>query len=151
MLEIVDLVQLKQMIGSEVAVSDWLPITQQQVDQFAEATGDRQWIHVDVERSKRELPYGGTVAHGFLTLALLPRFFSETLRMSDVGMMVNYGLNRVRFPAPLPVGSSVRGRLKLLAVGDVPGGAEMIWEVTIEREGQAKPVCVAESIIRRYP
>jgi acyl dehydratase len=151
MLEIASLAQLKEMIGSEVAVSDWLSVTQQQVDQFAEATGDRQWIHVDVERSKRELPYGGTVAHGFLTLSLLPRFFSESIRMSDVGMMLNYGLNRVRFPAPLPVGSSVRGRLKLLNVVDVPGGAEMTWEVTIEREGQVKPVCVAESVIRRYP
>jgi acyl dehydratase len=151
MLEIGSLAQLKQMIGDEVAVSDWLAVEQQQVDQFAEATGDRQWIHVDVERSKRELPYGGTVAHGFLTLALLPRFFGETMRMSDVAMLVNYGLNRVRFPAPLPVGSRVRGRLKLLNVVDVPGGAEMTWEVTVEREGEAKPVCVAEAVFRRYP
>ncbi|RXZ38886.1 MaoC family dehydratase [Oxalobacteraceae bacterium CAVE-383] len=150
MIEIGSLAQLKQMVGSEVAVSDWLTVEQQQVDRFAEATGDRQWIHVDVERSRRELPYGGTVAHGFLTLALLPRFFGETIRMSDVRMMVNYGLNRVRFPAPLPVGDRVRGHLKLLDVTDIPGGAEMIWEVSVEREGEAKPVCVAEAIFRRY-
>jgi acyl dehydratase len=150
MLEIADLAQLKQLVGSEVAVSDWLAVEQREVDQFAEATGDRQWIHVDVERSARELPYGGTVAHGFLTLALLPRFFSESIRMSDVRMLVNYGLNRVRFPAPLPVGSRVRGHLKLLSVSDIPGGAEMIWEVTVEREGETKPVCVAEAIFRRF-
>ena len=150
MRDIATLAQLKDMIGSEVAVSDWLTVDQGQVDQFAEASGDRQWIHVDVERSKRELPYGGTVAHGFLTLALLPRFFSESIRMTDVRMLVNYGLNRVRFPAPLPVGSRVRGRLKLLDVSDIPGGAEMICEVTVEREGEAKPVCVAEAIFRRY-
>ncbi|HEY4318102.1 MAG TPA: MaoC family dehydratase [Herbaspirillum sp.] len=151
MLEIGDLEQLQQLVGSEVAVSDWLAVEQRQVDQFAEATGDRQWIHVDVERSKRELPYGGTVAHGFLTLALLPRFFSESIRMSGVRMLVNYGLNRVRFPAPLPVGCRVRGRLKLLALADIPGGVEMTWEVTVEREGESKPVCVAETIFRRYP
>lgn len=150
MRDIGSLADLKELIGGEVAVSDWLTIDQRQVDQFAEASGDRQWIHVDVERSKRELPYGGTVAHGFLTLALLPRFFGESIRMPDVKMLVNYGLNRVRFPAPLPVGSKVRGRLKLLAVADIPGGAEMIWEVTVEREGEEKPVCVAEAIFRRY-
>lgn len=150
MRDIDSLAQLKELVGGEVAVSDWLTVDQRQVDQFAEASGDRQWIHVDVERSKRELPYGGTVAHGFLTLALLPRFFSESIRMTDVRMLVNYGLNRVRFPAPLPVGSRVRGRLKLLSVADIPGGAEMIWEVTVEREGEEKPVCVAEAIFRRY-
>ena len=150
MLEIDSLAQLKEMIGTEVAVSDWVEITQAQVDQFAAATGDAQWIHVDVERARRELPYGGTVAHGFLTLALLPRFFSEAMRMNDVKMLVNYGLNRVRFPAPLPVGSRVRGHLQLVAVEDVAAGAEMIWNVTIEREGSEKPVCVAEAVFRRY-
>jgi acyl dehydratase len=150
MLEIGSLEQLKDMIGREVAVSEWLAIEQKQVDLFAEATGDRQWIHVDVERSRRELPYGGTIAHGFLTLALLPRFFSETLWMSDVKMLVNYGLNRVRFPAPLPVGRRVRGRLALLAVDDIAGGAEMRWSVTVECEGETKPVCVAEAIFRRF-
>jgi acyl dehydratase len=150
MVEISSLAHLKEMIGSEVAVSDWLEIGQARVDQFAEATGDLQWIHVDVERSRRELPYGGTVAHGFLTLALLPKLLGDTLQMADVRMLVNYGLNRVRFPAPLPVGSRVRGRLKLLAVDDIAGGAQMVWEVTIEREGGDKPVCVAEAVVRRY-
>jgi acyl dehydratase len=150
MLEIGSLGQLKELIGQEVAVSKWHEISQKQVDLFAEATGDTQWIHVDVERARRELPYGGTVAHGFLTLALLPRFFSETMRMTNVTMLVNYGLNRVRFPAPLPVGSKVRGRLKLLAVEDIPGGAEMIWDISVEREDESKPVCVAEAVFRRY-
>jgi acyl dehydratase len=150
MVEISSLAHLKEMIGSEVAVSDWLEIGQARVDQFAEATGDLQWIHVDVERSRRELPYGGTVAHGFLTLALLPKLLGDTLQMADVRMLVNYGLNRVRFPAPLPVGSRVRGRLKLLAVDDIAGGAQVVWEVTIEREGGDKPVCVAEAVVRRY-
>jgi acyl dehydratase len=149
-IEIANLAQLRELIGTEVAVSGWLRIDQRHVDQFADATGDRQWIHVDVERATRDLPFGGTVAHGFMTLALLPRFFSETIRMSDVSLLVNYGLNRVRFPTPLPVGSRVRGRLKLLSVEDVTGGAEMIWDVTVEREGEAKPVCVAEAIFRRY-
>ena len=150
MLEIGSLTQLKALTGKEVAISKWQTIDQKQVNRFAEATGDSQWIHVDVERARRELPYGGTVAHGFLTLALLPRFFNETMRMTDVTMLVNYGLNRVRFPAPLPVGSKVRGHLKLLAVEDIPGGAEMTWEVAIERESESKPVCVAEAVFRRY-
>jgi acyl dehydratase len=151
MIEIGSLAALKEMIGKEMAPSEWLEISQARVDQFAEATGDSQWIHVDVERSRRELPYGGTIAHGFLTLALLPQFFGAAMRMTDVKMMVNYGLNRVRFPAPLPVGSRVRGRLALLAVEDIAGGAQMVWEVTIEREGGDKPVCVAEAVLRRYP
>lgn len=150
MLEIASLEQLKELVGKEVAVSKWQTISQKQVDQFAEATGDTQWIHVDVERARRELPYGGTVAHGFLTLALLPRFLSETMRMTNVTMLVNYGLNRVRFPAPLPVGSKVRGHLKLLAVEDIPGGAEMTWDISVERDGEPKPVCVAEAVFRRY-
>ncbi|MDB5775070.1 MAG: dehydratase [Herbaspirillum sp.] len=151
MLEIASFAHLKEMIGREVAVSDWLEIDQARVDRFAEATGDQQWIHVDVERSRRELPYGGTVAHGFLTLALLPKFLAESISMSGVRMLVNYGLNRVRFPAVLPVGRKVRGRFKLLAVEDIAGGAQMEWEVTIEYEGGRKPVCVAEAIVRRYP
>jgi len=110
MLEIGSLTQLKALTGKEVAISKWQTIDQKQVNRFAEATGDSQWIHVDVERARRELPYGGTVAHGFLTLALLPRFFSETMRMTDVTMLVNYGLNRVRFPAPLPVGKEPPAR-----------------------------------------
>lgn len=150
MREIESLAALKDLVGQEVAVSDWIEITQERVNLFADATGDHQWIHLDVERSKRESPFGATVAHGFLTLSLLPMIMGSSIRLPDVKMGVNYGLNKVRFPAPVPVGSRVRGRMKLLAVEDIAGGAQMTWEVTMEREGSDKPVCVAESISRRY-
>jgi len=150
MREIASVEELKTLVGQEVAQSDWITVTQEQVDRFAEATGDHQWIHVDVERSKRELPYGGTVAHGFLTLALLPQLMGQSISLVPVKMLLNYGLNRVRFPAPLPVGSGVRGVIVLQSVEDIPGGAQVVWEVTIEREGGDKPVCVAEFIVRRY-
>ncbi len=139
------------LVGQEVAVSDWLTITQEQVNQFAQATGDHQWIHVDVERAKAG-PFGGPIAHGFLTLSLLPRFFESSIEIVESRMGVNYGLNRVRFMAPVPVGSRLRARLKLLACESIDNhGMQMTWEVTIEREGVAKPACVAESIARRYP
>ena len=147
---IASLDELKQLAGQEVAVSDWITITQERVQQFADATGDHQWIHLDVERSKAESPYGGTIAHGFLTLSLLPMLMASSLQMSDVKMGVNYGLNKVRFPAPVPVGSRLRARIVLLSVEDISGGAQLVWQVTIEREGGDKPVCVAESITRRY-
>jgi acyl dehydratase len=150
MREIATLGELKELVGQDVAVSDWVEISQQRVQQFADATGDHQWIHLDVERSKRESPYGGTIAHGFLTLSLLPMLMENAIRLSDVRMGVNYGLNRVRFTAPVPVGSRVRAQLKLLAVEDIAGGAQVTWLVTIEREGSDKPVCVAESVSRRY-
>lgn len=150
MREIASLAALKELIGQEVAVSKWIEITQERVNQFAEATGDRQWIHIDVERSRKESPFGGTVAHGFLTLSLLPKLMESAIVMPDVKMGVNYGLNKVRFPAPVPVGSRLRARIKLLTVDDIPGGAQVSWEVTMEREGSDKPVCVAESIARRY-
>ncbi|MBV8634053.1 MAG: MaoC family dehydratase [Burkholderiaceae bacterium] len=142
--------QLKELIGQEIAVSNWIEITQERVNQFAEATGDLQWIHIDVERSRKESPYGGTIAHGFLTLSLLPLMLADALSMPDVKMGVNYGLNKVRFPAPVPVGSRLRARIVLHAVEDIPGGAQTTWVVTMEREGSDKPVCVAESITRRY-
>ena len=142
--------QLKELIGQDVSVSNWIEITQERVNQFAEATGDLQWIHTDVERSRKESPFGGTVAHGFLTLSLLPMLMADAVSMPDVKMGVNYGLNKVRFPAPVPVGSRLRARLTLQAVEDIPGGAQMTWLVTMEREGSDKPVCVAESISRRY-
>jgi acyl dehydratase len=150
MREIASLEELKKLIGQEVAVSDWVEITQERVNQFAEATGDHQWIHLDVERSRKESPYGNTVAHGFLTLSLLPMLMGSSIRMLDVRMGVNYGLNKVRFPAPVPVGSRIRARMTLLSVEDIPNGAQVIWNVTMEREGGDKPVCVAESISRRY-
>ena len=150
MREIASLDELKALVGQEVAVSDWVQISQERVNQFAEATGDYQWIHLDVERCKRESPFGGPIAHGYLTLSLLPMLMQNSLRMTDVRMGVNYGLNKVRFPAPVPVGSKVRSRTKVLSVEDIEGGAQVTWLVTVEREGGDKPVCVAESISRRY-
>lgn len=147
---IASLAELKNLVGREIAVSDWLTITQERVQQFADATGDHQWIHLDAERSRTESPYGGTIAHGFLTLSLLPMLMASSVQMTDVKMGVNYGLNKVRFPAPVPVGSRVRARIALLSVEDIAGGAQLVWQVTIERDGGDKPVCVAESITRRY-
>ena len=149
------LAQLVALVGQEVAVSEWTLITQEQVQKFAEATGDHQWIHVDVERAKAG-PFGAPIAHGFLTLSLIAKFFDECVAVDEPTMGVNYGLNKVRFMAPVPVGSRLRARLKLLATETVAGpggstGVQMTWEVKIEREGSDKPVCVAESLGRRYP
>jgi acyl dehydratase len=150
MREIASLAELKALVGQEVAVSDWVQISQERVNQFAEATGDYQWIHLDAERCKRESPFGGPIAHGYLTLSLLPMLMQNSVRMTDVRMGVNYGLNKVRFPAPVPVGSKVRSRTTVVSVEDIEGGAQVTWLVTVEREGGDKPVCVAESISRRY-
>ena len=137
-------------VAEDVATSDWLTITQAQVNQFAEATGDLQWIHVDVERAKAG-PFGGPIAHGFLTLSLLPKFFESAMTVVESRMGVNYGLNRVRFMSPVPVGSRLRGRLKLLSAEPIAGdGMQLTWEMTVELEGAAKPACVAESVVRRY-
>ena len=137
-------------VGQEVAVSDWITITQEQVKLFAEATGDHQWIHVDVEKAKAG-PFGGPIAHGFLTLSLLPRIYEAAMSVVESRMGVNYGLNRVRFMAPVPVGGRVRGRMKLLTSEAIPNdGLQMTWETTIELEGSPKPACVAESVVRRY-
>jgi len=151
MREIATLAELKSLVGQEVVVSDWIDITQERVNQFAEATGDLQWIHTDVERSRRESPFGGTVAHGFLTLSLFPMLMQNSIVMSDVKMAVNYGINKLRFPAPLPVGSRLRARFALQSVEDITGGAQVTWLITMEREGGDKPVCVLESVSRRYP
>jgi acyl dehydratase len=138
-------------VGQEVAVSEWTTITQPQIDQFAEATGDHQWIHVDVERAKAG-PFGAPIAHGFLTLSLLPRFFSSSVDIFGSRMGVNYGLNKVRFVAPVPVGGRLRGRMKLLQCEAIANdGAQLLWEVTVELEGHPKPACVAESVLRCYP
>ena len=143
--------ELAACVGQEVAVSDWITITQQQVNLFAEATGDQQWIHVDVEKAAAG-PFGGTIAHGFLTLSLLPKFFESSFQIIESRMGVNYGLNKVRFMAPVPVGSRLRARMTLLAAEPIDqGGLQMNWQVTVEREGASKPVCVAESLVRRYP
>ena len=151
MRNIANLEELKPLVGTEVAVSGWFAITQQRVDTFADATSDHQWIHVDVERCKRESPFGGPVAHGFLTLSLLPAMFENALRMVDVNMALNYGLNKVRFPAPVPVGSRLRARLTLASVDDIDGGAQLVWAVAVECEGSERPVCVAQFVMRRYP
>jgi len=145
------LADLPALLGQEFAISDWLTITQEQVNLFADATGDHQWIHVDVERANAG-PFGGPIAHGFLTLSLLPKLSEMAMEFRGVRMGVNYGLNKVRFPAPVPVGSRVRGRFKLLACEPVDrGGVQITTQVTIEREGSDKPVCVAEAVSRRYP
>ncbi|WP_313170447.1 MaoC family dehydratase [Massilia oculi] len=137
-------------VGSEVAVSDWFEVGQDRIATFAEATDDRQWIHLDPERCKRESPFGQPVAHGFLTLSLLPAMLTSALAIEGMRMGVNYGLNKVRFPSPLPSGSRVRGRWTLHGADAVAGGWQFTWDVTIEAEGAAKPVCVAEFLIRCY-
>lgn len=148
---ILDFSDLPGLVGQHVATSDWVTITQQQVNLFAEATGDHQWIHVDPEQA-RAGPFGAPIAHGFLTLSLLPKFFETAMEVRNTRMGVNYGLNRVRFTAPVPVGSRLRAALVLLACQPVDGGGlQMTWQVTVEREGSDKPVCVAESLTRRYP
>ena len=141
--------ELSPLIGHEVALTDWLTINQAQIDQFAEATHDHQWIHVDPERAQAG-PFGAPIAHGFLTLSLLSKFFGMAVTIREVRMGVNYGLNKVRFPAPVPVGSRVRARMTLLACDPVEGGVQVTWGVTVEREGADKPVCVAESLARYY-
>jgi len=143
--------ELPALVGHEVAVSDWLTVTQEQVNLFAEATGDHQWIHVDVERAKAG-PFGAPIAHGFLTLSLIPRFFETSIEIRNARMGVNYGLNKVRFTAPVPVGSRLRARMKLLSCEPIENnGVQMAWLATVEREGSDKPVCVAETLSRRYP
>jgi acyl dehydratase len=145
-----NLTELTSLVGQEVAVSDWVTITQEQVNLFAEATGDHQWIHVDVERANAG-PFGAPIAHGFLTLSLLPKFFETSMHIRNARMGVNYGLNKVRFTAPVPVGSRLRGHMKLLACEPIDNdGMQMTWLVTVEREGSDKPVCIAESLTRRY-
>ncbi|MDP3135686.1 MAG: MaoC family dehydratase [Burkholderiaceae bacterium] len=145
------LAEFTELVGQEVAVSDWITITQEQVNLFAEATGDHQWIHVDVERAKAG-PFGGPIAHGYLTLSLLPKFFATAMQVVEARMGVNYGLNKVRFMGPVPVGSRLRARMTLLANEPIEnGGYQVTWKVTVEREGSDKPVCVAESVARRYP
>jgi acyl dehydratase len=150
MREIASLQELEGLVGAEVAVSDWIEVTQQRINTFADATQDHQWIHVDPERCARESPFGRPVAHGFLTLSLLPAMFENAVRMLGVKMVLNYGLDKVRFPAPVPVESRLRARLTLGAVVEIEGGAQLVWSVVVECEGIAKPVCVAEFLMRRY-
>ena len=142
--------ELPGLTGSELGSSDWFEITQDAVNLFAEATGDHQWIHVDVERAQKESPFGGPIAHGYLTLSLLAPMSSQVLAVTDTVMGVNYGLNKVRFPSPVPVGSKVRLTATLKQVEEVAGGLQVTMSAVIEREGGDKPVCIAEWVTRVY-
>jgi len=141
--------EVKAAVGQELGVSDWYEVTQATIDEFAEVTGDHQWIHVDPERAA-QTPFGGTIAHGLFTLSLGPKFSYEVMDMQGFAFGVNYGYGKVRFPAPLPVGSKVRMRAALTNVDDVPGGIQITVTQTFEREGEEKPVCVAESLARLF-
>ena len=143
------LADLQALVGQEIATSDWITVDQRRIDLFADATGDRQWIHVDVERAQAG-PFGAPVAHGFLTLSLLPEMAQSAFAVDDTRMGVNYGLNRVRFPSPVRVDSRLRGHFRLLSYEPLDGGAQLTMEVTMELEGSGKPACVAESVARRF-
>ena len=146
---ITGLEELKAAEGEELGVSGWHQVSQDDIDAFADVTGDHQWIHVDPERAK-DTPFGSTIAHGYYTLSLAPKLTEEVLEMKGFAFAVNYGLNKVRFPAPVPVDSKVRMRATLAELSEIPGGAQMIMALTFEREGGEKPVCVAESVVRVY-
>jgi acyl dehydratase len=142
--------ELRQLVGQEVAVSDWFEVTQERINLFAEATEDRQWIHTEPERAARDSPYRTTIAHGFLTLSLLTELMSEAVSIGGLRMGLNYGLNRVRFMSPVPSGARIRGRFKLKAVEDRSGAVQATWSVAVEREGGDRPACVVEWLVRYY-
>jgi acyl dehydratase len=144
------LAELPSLKGSELGTSDWVEVTQERVNLFADATGDHQWIHVDVERATAESPFGGPIAHGYLTLSLIIPMYAEVLTVTDATMGVNYGLNKVRFPAPVPVGAKVRLTATLTDVEEVTGGLQVTVAGVIEVEGGSKPVCIAEPVFRLY-
>jgi acyl dehydratase len=146
----VNVSRLKGLVGQEVAVSDWRLVTQAQIDAFANATDDHQWIHVDAERAKAEAPFGTTIAHGFLTLSLLSPLMRDAVKVDGSRMTLNYGLNRVRFVSPVPSGSRVRARIALGKVEDIADSTQATWHIAIEREGGEKPCVVAEWIVRYY-
>jgi acyl dehydratase len=146
---ITGLEELKSAEGEEVGTSEWHEVTQKAIDAFADVTGDHQWIHVDPARAK-ETPFGGTIAHGYYTLSLAPMLSEQVLKLEGFAFGVNYGLDKVRFPAPLPVGAKVRMRAKVAEVEEIPGGAQIALELTFEREGSEKPVCVAQSLARVF-
>lgn len=141
---------LQQNEGQELAVTEWFEVDQQRVNLFADATDDHQWIHIDQERCAAESPYGGTIAHGFLSLSLVPKMLEDSIQISPARLVLNYGLNKVRFPAPVRVGSRVRGALALHKYEEIEGGAQILWTVMVEVEGQDKPACFAELITRVY-
>ncbi|MEU6342454.1 MaoC family dehydratase [Streptomyces sp. NPDC046977] len=141
--------ELKAAVGEELGTTEWLEVDQKRIDLFADATGDHQWIHVDPEKAAQG-PFGTTIAHGYLTLSLIPSFTPELMRVEGVTMGVNYGVNKVRFPSPVPVGSRLRATGQVAEVTEVPGGAQLVARITVEREGGDKPVCVAETVVRFY-
>lgn len=143
------LLDLTELVGQEIGLSEWILVDQARIQRFADATDDQQWIHTDPQRVAAG-PFGACIAHGFLTLSLIPRFFETAFTVRESRMALNYGLNRVRFPAPVPVDSRLRGRFKLLGFEPVDGGVQLCIEVSVEREGAAKPVCVAESLTRQF-
>jgi acyl dehydratase len=148
---ILNLDQLRSLVGREAGTSDWLTIDQHLIDAFAQVSGDHQWIHTEPQRAKTESRFGRTIAHGFLTLSLLSRLSHETIEVSgDFGMRINYGINKLRFPAPVPAGSRIRARFTVQSVEDVEGGHQVVWLVTVEVEGSTKPALVAEWVIRYY-
>ena len=142
--------ELKQLVGQEVGLSDWLEITQQRINQFADATGDHQWIHVDAARAEAESPFKTTIAHGFLTLSLVSSLLRSAIKVAGLRMALNYGLNRVRFVSPVPTGSRLRGRFTIGSVKEVEDAVQVIWQITVEREGGEKPALVAEWLVRYY-
>jgi len=142
--------ELPGLVGKELGISEWYEVTQEHVNLFADATGDHQWIHVDPERATKESPFGGPIAHGYLTLSLLVPLFGGVLRVTDTVMGVNYGLNKVRFPSPVPVGAKVRLTATLAGIEDIAGGKQLTFSCVIEREGGDKPVCIAEPVYRYY-
>jgi acyl dehydratase len=144
------LAELPSLKGSRLGTSDWVEVTQDRVNTFADATDDHQWIHVDVERAKAESPFGGPIGHGYLTLSLLIPMWTEVLTVTDAGLAVNYGLNKVRFPAPVPVGSRIRLTATLAGLDEIEGGVQVTVAATIDQEGGGKPVCVAEPVFRFY-
>jgi acyl dehydratase len=148
MINITDVASLRARVGQEIAVSDWLEVTQARIQQFANATGDHQWIHLDTERAAAESPFGSTIAHGFLTLSLLSALVGDALHFTGLRLAINYGLNRVRFVSPVPAGARIRARIVPGSVGEVAGSIQVVWNVTIEREHADKPACVAEWIVR---
>ncbi|OMQ14435.1 dehydratase [Modestobacter sp. VKM Ac-2676] len=141
---------VKSLAGKDLGTSDWVEITQEMVNTFADATGDHQWIHVDPERAKKESPFGGPIAHGYLTLSLTPKFLPQLMHITGFSLGVNYGTEKVRFPSPVPVGSKLRARAVVDQVTDVPGGVQMQTTLTFEVEGGTKPACVATIVVRQY-
>jgi len=149
-LELKSLRDLRDRIGQEIVVSEWMEITQERIDRFADATEDHQWIHVDVERARRDSPFQATIAHGFLTMSMLSRLLSSSIKFGTAKMGVNYGFNRLRFTGPVPAGSRLRGRFTLRALDEIEGGVQTTWAVVVELEGSEKPCLVAEWLTRRY-